>query len=336
VLIRASDNDDAMRRIRDGLASIAADGTSCPEGWEHRVRPVCGDLSAANLGLSTTAWRTLADNVHTIYHNGAVVNYLLDYQTMRDANVGGTNEVIRLAMSHRAKVLNHVSTTFVFGWSVQEVLGESDTNAGMDRLDFGYSQSKWVSEQLVRGAMQRGLEARIFRPALLTPSVLGGGYNFDISIRLLAFMINHGIGTTAGNQVSFTPADVAADNIVAIAQEPGGVGATCHVTRDEYACMTDITTILSELTGRAFLTYPLHDFVPEVIARCHPGDVLFPLLDFLVRSVDNITAMEFKRYDNSHYRRFRDASVFGKADPPLHDVVLGMLRFMRKHGLVSA
>ncbi len=74
---------------------------------------------------------------------------------------------------------------------------------------------------------------------------------------------------------------------------------------------------------------------PIVITRCHAGDILFPLLEFLVRSVDNITAMEFKRYDNRNYRPVRDASVFGKADPPLHDVVLGILRFLRKHDLVD-
>jgi len=263
------------------------------------------------------------------------VNYLLDYQSMRDANVGGTNEIIRLAMSHRAKVLNHISTTFVFGWSVKETLSECDTNAGMEHLDFGYSQSKWVSEQVVRDAMQHGLQARIFRPALLTPSLHGGGCNCDISIRLLTFMINHGIGTTARNQVSFSPADLAADNIVSISRVPGSVGATYHVTRDDYARMSDITAILGTLTGRSFRNYPLDAFVPEVIERCHSGDILFPLLDFLVRSVDNITAMEFKRYDNSQYRNMRDASPFGKADPPLHDVVLGILRFMRKQNLVT-
>jgi thioester reductase-like protein len=335
VLVRANDSDDAMRRLREGLMSVAADGTPCPYGWERRVRPICGDLSASNLGLTEATWRTLAEHVHTIYHNGALVNYLLDYQAMRDTNIGGTNEVVRLAISHRAKVLNHISTTFVFGWSVKEALFERDTNAGMDHLDFGYSQSKWVSEQVVRDAMERGLQARIFRPALLTPSVHGGGHNFDISIRLLAFMINHGIGTTAQNQVSFSPADLAADNIVAISRVPGSVGATYHVTRDDYASMSDITTILGELTGRTFRNYPLPAFVPEVIERCSSGDILFPLLEFLVRSVDNITAMEFKRYDNSHYRQIRDASGFGKADPPLHDVVLGILRFMRKQRLVN-
>ena len=334
VLVRANAGD-AMQRIREGLMSVAADGTSCPEGWERRVRPVCGDLSAANLGLSAAAWRALAENVHTIYHSGALVNYLLDYQAMREANVGGTNEVVRLAMSHRSKVLNHISTTFVFGWSVQESLAERDTNSAMDRLDFGYSQSKWVSEQVVRDAMLRGLQARIFRPALLTPSIHGGGQNFDISIRLLAFMINHGISTTAQNQVSFAPADLAAGNIVAISHTLDSVGATYHVTRDEYATLADITTILGELTGRTFRNYSLPDFVPEVIKRCHSGDILFPLLEFLVRSVDNISAMEFKRYDNSNYRRFRNASPYGKPDPPLHEVVLGILRFIRKHDLVA-
>jgi hypothetical protein len=222
----------------------------------------------------------------------------------------------------------------MFGWSVQETLYETDTNAGMERLDFGYSQSKWVSEHVVRDAMGQGLVARIFRPALLTPSLQGGGSNFDIAIRLLSFMIRHGITTTARNQVSFTPADLAARNIVAISRLPESVGLTFHVTRDEFACMTDVTSIITELTGRTFRSYMLPDFVPEVIQRCRPGDILFPLLDFLVRSVDNITAMEFKRYDNSNYRRFRRAAGLD-ADPPLRDVVHGMLRFMRRRGLVE-
>ncbi len=148
-------------------------------------------------------------------------------------------------------------------------------------------------------------------------------------------MIEHGIGTTAQNQVSFTPADLAADNIVAISRAADSVGATYHVTRDEYASLSDITAIIGAMTGREFQNYSLPEFVPEVIKRCRPGDILFPLLDFLVRSVDNISAMEFKRYDNANYRRVRDASASGKADAPLQDVVLGILRFMRKYGLVG-
>jgi hypothetical protein len=59
------------------------------------------------------------------------------------------------------------------------------------------------------------------------------------------------------------------------------------------------------------------------------------LLDFLVGSVDNISAMEFKRYDNSSYQTARDASVWGKADPSLEDTVNGILKFMHRKGIIS-
>jgi len=229
----------------------------------------------------------------------------------------------------------YFSTTFIFGWSAKDVLYEHDVNETMDALDFGYSQSKWVSEQLVTNAIKQGLAGRIFRPALISPAVTGAGYNFDISLRLLAFMLKHGIGTHAKNQVSFMPADIASDNIVAISNIGQSIGKTFHVTRDEYATMKDVTNILSSVTGVEFINYSLYDFVPEVVQRCGPNDLLFPLLNFLVHSVDNIQAMEFKRYDNSNYQYYRNQSPFGRQDPSLEDVVLGIHRFMKRQGIAE-
>jgi thioester reductase-like protein len=214
------------------------------------------------------------------------------------------------------------------------MLFETDTNADMESLDFGYSQSKWVSEQIVLGAMRGGLDARVFRPALIAPSVAGGGYNFDIAIRLLAFMVDHAISTTARNQVSFTPADVAANNIVAISRLPDTLGQTFHVTRDAYASLLDVSTILGELTETRFVHYPVKDFVSTMIERCQKDDLLFPLVDFFVHSADSITAMEFKRYDSSNYRSARDRSPSGIPDPPLEEVVAGIVRFMNRHGVL--
>jgi thioester reductase-like protein len=335
VLVRSSDEVQGKQRLRAAMESMGPCGVDLMEMFEARVIPVCGDLGQPKLGLTQDVWDFLASEIDTVFHNGASVNYLFNYDLMRDANVLGTNEVVRLAFEGRLKEFNYVSTTFVFGWAVKSVLHETDLNENMELLDFGYSQSKWVAEQVVVDARNRGLSARIFRPALVSPSVTGGGNNFDIAVRLVAFMVNHGIGVDTLNQVSFVPADIVANNIVAISTTPGTANKTYHVTRDDYSNMMDITGLITKATGRQFEIFRLSDFVPELIRRCRKEDLLFPLLDFLVGSVDNISAMEFKRYDSSCYQRARDASVWGKADPSLEDTVNGILKFMYRKGIIS-
>jgi thioester reductase-like protein len=322
VLVRASDDAQGRQRLRAAMDSMGPVPAGLMQMFDARVIPICGDLGQPSLGVAQDVWDFLASEVDTVFHNGATVNYLFNYDRMRDANVMGTNEVLRLAFEGRAKEFNYVSTTFVFGWAVKSVLYETDFNKDMELLDFGYSQSKWVAEQVVADARSRGLSTRIFRPALVSPSVTGGGNNFDIAVRLVAFMVNHGIGVDALNQVSFVPADIVANNIVAISGSRGTANQTYHMVRDDYANMLDITNIINKLTGRHFEVFGVDDFVPELIRRCRKEDLLFPLLDFLVGSVDNITAMEFKRYDNSTYQKARDASA-------------GILKFMHRKGIIS-
>jgi thioester reductase-like protein len=335
VLVRSSDEVQGRQRLRAAMESMGP----CPAGlmqmFDARVIPICGDLGLPQLGLAQDVWDFLTSEMDTVFHNGATVNYLFNYDRMREANVMGTNEVLRLAFEGRSKEFNYVSTTFVFGWAVKSVLYETDFNENMELLDFGYSQSKWVAEQVVADARSRGLRTRIFRPALVSPSVAGGGNNFDIAVRLVAFMVNHGIGVDALNQVSFVPADIMANNIVAISSTPGTENKTYHVVRDDYANMLDITALITKSTGRQFEIFGVKEFVPELIRRCRKEDLLFPLLDFLVGSVDNITAMEFKRYESSSYQAARDASKWGKADPSLEDTVNGILKFMHRKGIIS-
>ncbi len=335
ILVRASDEHQGKQRLRAAMESMGSCPADLMQMFETRVMPVCGDLGQKELALTRETWDFLANEIDAVFHNGATVNYLLNYDRMRDANVLGTNEVLRLAFEGRAKSFNYISTTFIFGWAVKKVLYETDFNQNMELLDFGYSQSKWVSEQVVMDARRHGLPTRIFRPALVSPSITGGGNNFDIAVRLVAFMVNHGIGVDALNQVSFVPADIMANNIVAISTTPGTENNTYHVVRDDYANMLDITGLITKATGRQFEVFSLPDFVPELIRRCRKEDLLFPLLDFLVNSVDNISAMEFKRYDNSGYQAARDASAWGKPDPSLEETVHGILRFMQRKGIIS-
>jgi thioester reductase-like protein len=335
VLVRSSDETQGRQRLKAAMESMGPCPAGLMEMFDARVFPVCGDLGEEKLGLTQETWNFLAAEMDSIYHNGATVNYLFNYDRMRDANVLGTNEVLKLAFEGKTKSLNYVSTTFIFGWAMKSVLYETDCNKDMELLDFGYSQSKWVAERVVDDARSKGLCVRTFRPALVSPSVMGGGNNFDIAVRLVAFMVNYGIGVDALNQVSFVPADVVANNIVAISTTPGTENKTYHVVRDDYANMMDITNIITKLTGRQFEIFSITDFVPELIRRCRKEDLLFPLLDFLVGSVDNISSMEFKRYDSSEYQKARDTATWGVPEPTLEDTVSGILKFMHRKGIIS-
>ena len=97
----------------------------------------------------------------------------------------------------------------------------------------------------------------------MSPSITGGGNNFDIAVRLVAFMVNHGIGVDALNQVSFVPADIVANNIVAISTTPGTENKTYHVVRDDYANMLDITGLITKSTGRQFEIFSVSRFRPR-------------------------------------------------------------------------
>jgi len=333
VLVRAADEQKGRERIKSDLKACAPDDEFTRQ-IDRRIIPVCGELSQANLGLTEAQWAFLANNIHTVYHNAATVNYLYNYERMRSTNIGGTNEIIRLAFDSRRKSFNYISTTFIFGWAVKDVLYETDINDDMALLDFGYSQSKWVAERVVADATRRGLTTRIFRPAFVTPSVAGYGNNLDITIRLLAFMAKHCIGVNAQNQVSFVPADIAANNIVAISNLPHTANSTFHVTTDDYFNIVDVTKILEKYKRRPFNLYSTQLFVPEVIKRCTKDDILYPLLDFLVSSIDSITSMEFKRYDNSDYQKARDTSRWGKKDASIEETVGGILRFMERQSVI--
>ena len=182
------------------------------------------------------------------------MNYLFNYDQLQAANVAGTHEVLRLAFERSTKIFNYVSTTFIFGWAVEETLYERlERQNGAAR--FGHSQSKWAAEQTVLDAARYGLKIRI---SVLLSLVLstGGGNNIDIAIRLLAFMVSHGIGVAALNQVSFVR-QTSQRTISSRFQYPETIGGSHHVTRDDYAHMMDITNIITSVTGRSLRLFQL-------------------------------------------------------------------------------
>jgi thioester reductase-like protein len=48
-----------------------------------------------------------------------LVNYVRTYDALRPANVEGTRQLLRLAMTTRQNAFHLVSSTFIYGWSTE-------------------------------------------------------------------------------------------------------------------------------------------------------------------------------------------------------------------------
>ena len=333
VLVRAEGAGHARRRVHTAMARAGLLRAALAHGVETRIDYVCGDIARLDWGLEPAAWHRLAGQVQAVIHNAAAVNWVATYEALKPANVDGTRTMLRFAQTGLHKRVHHISSTFIFGWSARELLLESDSNEEMANLDFGYAQTKWVAEQLVLAARTHGADARIYRPAIVSAATWGIGHPADAAVRVLAFMINHGIAVDVANQLSILPADIAADNIVAIIAQDDPSARTFHVTTDYYN-IVDLTQVLTHEHGYDFIYYDIPGFLVEMNRRCAKTDPLYPLLDFFNGSAARIAAMQLKRYSNKNYREACTRAGRGRADPTLSATAASIVSYLRTQGLI--
>lgn len=335
VLVRAGDAEAARERLRTDLVAAGLYGQRTAEVFDARVHAICGDLASPRLGLSDRVWLQLAETIDTIVHNGAWVDYILDYEALRPSNVEGTRELIELACASSRKQLHFVSSTTIFGWTGKRELLEQDSNPEMAGLDFGYAQTKWVCEQLLLQAREQGVDARIYRPAFLTASTAGLGHSTDIVVRLLSFMIKYGVAPNADIQLSFMPVDIAAHNMAAVMTSPAEpAGPVLHVTIDDYFNMVDLTTQISKDYGIPFRYVNLEQFSREMKKLCTAEDPVFPLVDFVARAHSKVLVMEGKRYRNTEFRLALKRSGAGVQNASLQETVSFLMAHLKAEGML--
>ncbi|MFF4160351.1 amino acid adenylation domain-containing protein [Streptomyces sp. NPDC001678] len=232
-LVRAEDAGHAGRRIRAGLARYGLG----EEGVAVRVVPVPGDLEEPLLGLDPARFAELAGRLDAIYHNGARVSAVDPYDRLRAANVAGTREVLRLAAGSGVPV-HHISTVSVAvgTGALPEEIPESRTVPAPEVAADGYTASKWVAEQLVRAAADRGLPVTVHRLGRISGHSTGGaGPEDDVLWQLVRAMLVLGSAPrlTGPDEppavVDLVPADHAAAAVVRLARREESLGLTHHL-----------------------------------------------------------------------------------------------------------
>lgn len=243
-LVRAQNFAEAHQKLRISLEQNVGKVQSYT-----RIVPVLGDLARPKLGLTESQFQRLAHSIDAIYHNGASVNLLYPYLSLRDVNVIGTHEVLKLASCGQIKPIHYLSTLDVFesvaATGIRVIYEQDDIVQGQG-LSGGYAQSKWVAEQLVTQATARGLPTCIYRPGLVTGHSQSGYSNTtDLVCRLVKSFIQLQQAPDLDLMVDMTPVDYASRAIVNLSLQPKSLGQAFHLVNPQPFSLNRLVSALN-------------------------------------------------------------------------------------------
>ena len=161
-LIRGKDAEEVKHKWEHTLNYYAPQFKDDP-----RIRLLAGDLEKAYLGLSMEQFMVLAETIDIIYHNGAAVNHLYSYELLRAANVLSVKELLKLATMKKPIPIHYVSTLSAAGNytdNVNTIIEDFIYTHPNPPPGDGYSQTKWIAEQLLAKAHQQQFPIKIYRP----------------------------------------------------------------------------------------------------------------------------------------------------------------------------
>jgi len=229
-LVRAADEASAWRRLVNHLKRYCV----WRDEFATRVRVVAGDVSLPLMGLTHERFAELAREIGGIYHSAGRLNMALSYEQLTPANVTGTREVLRLACTEYTKPVHFVSSLAVLFSDLNAggaLLKESYQPAFHSSLKGGYSKSKWVADQMVACAGERGLPVTIFRPVrIMGHSRTGVNHDMgDLLPVLLRGCILLGKYPALDIKVTMVPVDYASQAIVTLAGRRESWGRAFHL-----------------------------------------------------------------------------------------------------------
>lgn len=200
-------------------------------GFEHRVTAVKGDVSLIKLGVSEEDYLHLSSEIDSIIHAAAAVNMVYPYQALRGANVQGTQNILLFACTSKIKPLHYISTDAVFPHGLSNCSEDAHMKEYASQLDDGYSQSKWVAEQLVLRARTQGLPVVIYRLGNLAGDREHAQWNpTDLTLLMIKGITATLSAPNIDWQVEITPVDFVSEMIVKMTQEMSiSMGKVFHI-----------------------------------------------------------------------------------------------------------
>mmetsp|Transcript_7172 Transcript_7172/g.15303 ORF Transcript_7172/g.15303 Transcript_7172/m.15303 type:complete len:1140 (+) Transcript_7172:145-3564(+) len=207
---------------------------------DSRLIAIAGDLSKPLLGMDDMQFKSLALEIDSIIHCGAEVNLIKSYSSLKESNVLGTQEVLRLATTNgfiktKVKPVHYISTNGIFPVDAKAYFSDDELekertsihlkeDVDLDKfspfLSEGYAMTKWVAERMCAVAESRGLPVSVMRPGNMAGSSLTGVCNpDDFNYLLLQGILQAGCAPLVDTNyaLDLTPVNFAAQSIAHLA-----------------------------------------------------------------------------------------------------------------------
>ncbi len=280
-LVRAANPDEGKQKLKKNLQAY----TLWDEEFSSRVIPVIGDLSQPLLGISKEGFEMLAANLDSIYHSGAMLNYVYPYSALKNPNVLGTQEVLRMASLFKVKPVHYISSVAVFEspFYAGKLVKEDDSFEHWQGIFLGYSQTKWVAEKLVTIARDRGLPVTIHRPPLIAGDSNTGVCNTDDFINLvIKGCLQMGCFPNVDYMLDASPVDYVSKAIVYLSRQKESLGKAFHLQHPEPVPLTALVEWLHSL-GFPIQMIPYEQWQAQLLNNVSSADnPLYTLRPFLL------------------------------------------------------
>lgn len=327
------DDSGASSGTSSGTNSENSSGTSSGASFgadRSRLRVICGSIEVAQFGLTDLVWNELAEQVDTVYHCAAQVNNLASYAELRQSNVVGTQEVVRLLCAGRSKCLHYISTLSVFVATDknQGVLLESDHLDETGIVYGGYAQTKWAAEVFLRSLAGKAGPITYHRLGLITgDSVTGNSADHDFLNLFVNGLASLGCAPEVGDEVSvdITPVDYAAKAVIrlSLAAMASGKFDTYHIANSKsltlkrlLAGMQAIDRGVGEVAGKSAV-----ESVSQVFEIVSPSQFQKQLLSrvSILGGAESAACMALCRLTGSDFEFFRTMDLFQATDVVFDD-----------------
>ncbi|KAF2073416.1 hypothetical protein CYY_005264 [Polysphondylium violaceum] len=186
--------DQCKQILKDSILKITTQELN--DQHFNKIYPVKGDLTQFQLGLSSSDYEMISNQVDIIINVAAHVGYSSPYKKSKITNVDCIQRLLELAVSNKTslKRIVHISTMAIF-FDDKEIIENDNDLALLEKLNGkpGYFQSKAIAEYRYKEASKNGFEILLIRsPCLFCNSENGYGNTLDLFQLAIRTSLNEG------------------------------------------------------------------------------------------------------------------------------------------------